>query len=410
MFTWWRFTTGMSLVVEEPFSLEPGQCSATLHAKDKHEAASGTMKTIHRLLYREVIHAVLLVTFGFVALFFFFDFVDELQAVSQNSKWGYKIPQAMMYVALMIPNHLYELLPITVLIGSIFVMARYAQSSEFTILRTSGLGPWQALKALLQLGLAFALITFAVGDYVAPPSDRTAQLLKSKFQNSTSIGKTGAWLKERQDYGQYAVNVGAIQPGQGMEKIRIYEFDNNGALISMTFAAVATFGQDESWMLQQAERTEFTGPEATTARAEKVILESMRWPTKISAEMVSAAVLRPDRMSTFDLFKYIQHLYDNAQSAQKYEIQFWKKVFYPLSCLVMVVLALPFAYLHFRSGDIAHYVFGGVMAGISFVLLNNVLGDLGELRGWAPWLTAALPGLIYSLFSLSAFTWLVLRR
>jgi lipopolysaccharide export system permease protein len=28
-------------------------------------------------------------------------------------------------------------------------------------------------------------------------------------------------------------------------------------------------------------------------------------------------------------------------------------VFYPLSCLVMVVLALPFAYLHFRSGGIA---------------------------------------------------------
>jgi lipopolysaccharide export system permease protein len=48
-------------------------------------------------------------------------------------------------------------------------------------------------------------------------------------------------------------------------------------------------------------------------------------------------------------------------------------VFYPLSCLVMVVLALPFAYLHFRSGSVATYVFGGVMAGISFVLLNNVL-------------------------------------
>ena len=368
------------------------------------------MKTIRRLLYREVINAVLLVTLGFIALFFFFDFVDELQAVSQNSRWGYNIPQAMAYVALMIPNHLYELLPITVLIGSIFVMARYAQSSEFTILRTSGLSPWLALRALLQLGLAFALVTFAVGDYVAPPSDRAAQLLKAKFQSNVTVGKTGAWLKERQDYAQYAVNVGSIVPGQDMQNIRIYEFDNAGALISMTIAASATFGQDESWMLHQVQRTELTGADAPQPRADKVFLESMRWPTQISAEMVSAAVLRPDRMGTFDLFQYIQHLYSNAQSAQKYEIQFWKKVFYPLSCLVMVVLALPFAYLHFRSGGIAHYVFGGVMAGISFVLLNNVLGDLGELRGWAPWLTAALPGLIYSLFSLSAFTWLVLRR
>jgi lipopolysaccharide export system permease protein len=75
-----------------------------------------------------------------------------------------------------------------------------------------------------------------------------------------------------------------------------------------------------------------------------------------------------------------------------------------------VVLALPFAYFHFRSGGIASYVFGGVMAGISFVLLNNVLSDLGNLQGWQPWFTAALPGFIYSLLSLSAFTWLVLRR
>jgi len=55
-------------------------------------------------------------------------------------------------------------------------------------------------------------------------------------------------------------------------------------------------------------------------------------------------------------------------------------------------------------------VFGGVMAGISFFLLNNVFGYIGNLQNWQPWLTAALPGMIYSLLSLTAFGWLVLRR
>lgn len=136
----------------------------------------------------------------------------------------------------------------------------------------------------------------------------------------------------------------------------------------------------------------------------------MNWKTGISAEMVSAALLKPDRMSTISLFQYVRHLEANGQAAQKYEIEFWRKVFYPMSCLVMVVLALPFAYLHFRSGGIAAYVFGGVMAGISFFLLNNVFGYIGTLQTWSPWLTAAAPGLLYSLLSLTAFTWLVLRR
>jgi lipopolysaccharide export system permease protein len=115
-------------------------------------------------------------------------------------------------------------------------------------------------------------------------------------------------------------------------------------------------------------------------------------------------------MSTIDLFQYVRHLNANGQSAERYEIEFWKKVFYPLSCLVMVVLALPFAYLHFRNEGISVYVFGGVMAGISFFFLNNVFGYIGELRHWEPWVTAAAPGMIYSVISLTAFTWLVLRR
>ena len=48
--------------------------------------------------------------------------------------------------------------------------------------------------------------------------------------------------------------------------------------------------------------------------------------------------------------------------------------------------------------------------GISFFFLNNVSGYMGELQQWTPWLTAALPGMIYTLLSLAAFAWLVFKR
>lgn len=368
------------------------------------------MKTLRKFLYGEVIGAVALVTLGFIALFFFFDFVEELQNVARNAKVGYQIPQAMAYVGLMAPSHVYELLPITVLIGTIFVMARFAQSSEFTILRTSGLGPWRALRTLGLLGLAFTLFTFAVGDYIAPFADKTAQRLRAQFLGNLTIGKTGAWLKDRQLYGHYAVNVGALTPEAQMRDVQIFEYDNKGFMVSITRAESASFGEGDFWQLINLKRTDFPELESSRAAITTAQQDSLRWPTKVTAEMVAAAVLKPERMGTVALFQYMHHLKDNGQSAQKYEIQFWKKVFYPLSCLVMVVLALPFAYFHFRSGSIATYVFAGVMAGISFVLLNNVLNDLGNLHGWQPWFTAALPGMIYSMLSLSAFTWLVLRR
>jgi lipopolysaccharide export system permease protein len=366
------------------------------------------MRTIRRLIYREVLASVLFVTVGFLALFFFFDFVDELPNVAKGVD-TYRLSQALGYVTLMIPSHLYELLPIAVLIGTIFVMARLAQSSEYTILRTSGLGPWRALRTLLALGVVFTLLTFAAGDYMAPAADRAAQLLKARLEGRISVGLTGAWLKERQPYHTYNVNVKALAPDGQLQGVRIFESDSRGFLVSVTQAPSARFDSDGSWILQDAERSEFsTGP--ATAHVDRTKLPSMRWPTEITPEMVSVALLKPDRMSTIDLFQYISHLEANGQTSQRYEIEFWRKVFYPLSCMVMVVLALPFAYLHFRSGGITGYVFGGVLIGISFFLLNNVFGYVGNLQNWRPWLTAAAPGLIYSLFSLGAFGWLVLRR
>lgn len=368
------------------------------------------MKTIRRFIYREVIVSVAFVTLAFLALFYFFDLVDELRWVGRAGL-NYQLTHALLFVALELPQHLYELLPITVLIGTIFVMARLAQSSEFTILRTSGLGPGRALGTLLLLGVAFVAFTFTVGDYLAPVSERAAALVRARGLGQISTGATGAWLKEREGEHSLAVNVRAIDGNGHMRGVRVFEFDARGRIASTTSAEQAQFAPGGAgWNLQQVQRTLFEQRANGDISVTKLQEPSLLWPTRISPDMVAASLLNPDKMATIELFHYIRHLEANGQSAQRYEIEFWRKVFYPLSCLVMVVLSLPFAYLHFRSGGIAGYVFAGVMTGISFFLLNNVFGFAGNLQNWSPWLTAAAPGLIYSLLSLAAFAWLVLRR
>jgi len=364
------------------------------------------MKTVRRLLFGEIIRAVVFVALGFLSLFLFFDMVDELQALSRFSGQGYLLQHAFLYITLKVPSHLYELLPISVLIGSIFVMARLAQSSEFTILRTGGLEPWLALSSLLKLGLIFVALTFFFGDYAAPWAERQAQQIKAPFQGQLTVGQTGAWLREKQGSQQYAVNVRRFDGINLMEDVRIHAFNDRGQLLAITTARQARIEAGQ-WQLSQVDHTSML---ASATQFSVVKSASQAWPTGISADMVAAALLSPDRMSTWELFGYMRHLSVNNQNAQRYEIEFWRKVFYPLSCLVMLVLALPFAYLHFRSGQIAGHVFGGVLAGISFALLNNVFSFIGNLQNWQPLLTSAAPALLYSAVSLAAFWWMVLRR
>ncbi len=397
------------------------------------------MKTLRRLIHREMLITVAYVALAFLALFSFFDLVEELGNLGRGDKANpYRITHAALFVLLWMPSRLYEALPIAVLIGSITVMARFAQSSEFTILRTSGMDPWRALRTLMSLGLVFTVLTFLVGDYIAPASAKVGQLLKSRYLGQISLGQTGAWLKERQQFSSFSVNVGALTSKGDMRNIRIFEFNANGLLVSTLQADSGKFADDAAWTLQGVKRSDFIlnddatplaanaagkaasdmsssgaspGLGTTKARVQHTnTAENYRWPTELNAEMVSVALLKPERMGTVDLYQYMTHLEANGQTSQRYEIEFWRKLFYPLSCLVMVVLALPFAYLHFRSDSISGYVFIGVMIGISFFLLNNVFGYAGNLNNWSPWISAAIPGILYSMVSLGAFTWLVLRR
>jgi len=290
------------------------------------------MKTLRRMIHREALVSVAYATLVFLALFFFFDLVDELRSVNRYSTQGYDFARALLVTALTVPGHLYELLPITVLIGTIFVMARFAQSSEFTIMRTSGIeftimrtsgmGPGQALRTLLLLGGFFVVLTFVVGDYVAPQSDRLAETLKMRFTGRISSKAMGAWLKERQQENSFAVNVRALTPDGKMLDVRIFEFDATGQLASHTHAASAQFGEDgASWMLEQAQRSRFHLEDEAHAWVERTQAASLAWPTHIKAEMVSATLRKRERMTTLDLFEYIRHLKANGQTAQRYEIE-----------------------------------------------------------------------------------------
>ena len=168
-------------------------------------------------------------------------------------------------------------------------------------------------------------------------------------------------------------------------------------------------GRDGTWTLTDVVVTRWQGAgTAPTAREER--LARSEWRSSLSPSVVAAAVLPVTTMSTLELWRYIGHLAVDEQAAQLQKIQFWNRALYPFVCLVMVGLALPFAYLHARSGSVSLKVFAGIMLGVSFVLFDQRLRHLGLLGGWTPWIVAATPGALYLLLSLAAFGWLVRFR
>lgn len=388
------------------------------------------MNTVRRLIFSSMITHVGFVTLAFSALFFFIDFVEELQDLGHH---GYTLMNAIWTCIFLQGAHFYDLFPIALLIGGILALARMAQTSEFTILRTGGLGPGRALGLLAVLGVLAALLMVVVGNWYVPWSEQQLALHRAKFSSrqGLNLGHGGTWLRERrevpgQGFHNITVNVGSANSQGEFGLVRIFEFDTQGRLIRRVAAVRAevealgdaTTATGSVWHLKQVTDTRWLSHEMVGEQAvldgSKIIAEThpdqMDWQSSLTPLVVSASVLPPETMSTIALWRYTQHLATNAQAAQRYEIEFWKKTFYPLVCMVMVALALPFAYLHARSGGMSLKIFGGIMLGISFVLINHISSHLGLLHQWQPWLAAAAPSIAYLLLSLSAFVWLVRYR
>lgn len=357
------------------------------------------MKIYRRYLAWEVSGAILLILAGFLALFGFFDMVGEVKNVGEgNYQWHH----ALIYVGLRLPGRVYELMPIAVLIGTLYSLSALARHSEITVLRASGLSTGRLLNVLFQVALIFALVTFVIGESVVPVSERAAQQLRLRERGQT-VGqelRSGLWVKD----GRSFINVQSVLPDNRLKGIRIYDFDKDARLQSVTEAKEGEFLAVSGWRLTDVVQTVLYGE-----RSEIVRRPAMEWHSALSPDIVSVLMIAPDRMSLLHLSSYIRHLAGNAQKTQRYEIALWKKLVYPLAALVMVALALPFGYTHNRVSGVSLKIFFGVMIGVLFHMLNGLFSNLGAINSWSPLLSAVAPSALF-MAAAAGMIWWVERR
>ena len=361
------------------------------------------MTVIGRYLSREIAIGVLFVLVGFLGLFAFFDLVNELDDLGRGA---YRIQHAVAFVALTLPSHVYELMPIAALIGAIYALAQFASHSEFTAMRAAGMGRTLALRGVLVVGAVFAVLTAVIGEAVAPPAERLAQSLRLTALG-TAVGgqfRSGMWIKDtlRNVDGTPLrlrfVNIGVLRPDASLDNLQIFEFDTEFTLRSVIRAGRAVFVGDGRWRLTDIEETEFISGrtlDRLPTLSSRVVKQAEReWASELGPEIVRVAMLEPDRMSLIDLVQYTRHLRENRQNAERYEIALWKKIVYPLAVIVMMTLALPFGYLQVRAGSIGYKVFAGIMLGVAFHFLNGLFSHLGLLNTWPAWLSVSIPSMV----------------
>lgn len=359
------------------------------------------LKVFERYLARQVYASSALVLAAFLMLFAFFDLVGEMQDLGRG---GYQFENALAYVILTLPGRIYELSPIAVLIGTLYALTTLARNSEITVLRASGLSTGAFIKTLLRIGLVFVASTLVIGELVAPPAERAAQQLRLKAMSSMVAQefRSGLWVKDERSF----VNVRNVQPDTSLRDVRIYEFDPAYRLTAINDAASGEFIAPDHWKLANVTRTSF---DANGERSQVDQVPELLWKSALNPDILSVLLVVPEKMSVINLYLYIKHLSENQQKTERYVIAMWKKLVYPLTSLVMMILALPFGFLPTRGGTVSLRVFTGIMLGIGFHMLNGLFSNLGVINNWTPLLSAVTPSAIF-LLGAGGMLWWVERR
>jgi lipopolysaccharide export system permease protein len=354
-----------------------------------------------------------------VALFAMFDLIKEFDDVGRH---GYRAHQALVFVALLTPSRTYELMPIAALIGTIYALSKLAANSEFTIMRVAGLSTRRLALTILQIGIGFVVLTYLFGEAVAPSAEDLARRLRLQATNSALAQefRSGVWVRDVVADGGDAsprlrfVNVNRVNTDTSVARWRIYEFDQQMRLRSISMADTGTYVRGVGWKLTGVVQTTLPALVAndvsqTSQHTEVVREPQLVWHSGLTPEIFGALLVQPERMGALNLSRYIEHLAENHQRTDRFEIAFWNKLFYPLTIVVMMALALPFAYLHVRSGTMSFKVFSGIMIGVIFYAMNKLFSHLGLLSAWPPIVVAAVPGLMVLMVALGALYWVERR-
>ncbi|MEN9946497.1 MAG: export transporter permease LptG [Pseudomonadota bacterium] len=343
------------------------------------------MKLITRYIFKKCALNTVMLLFAFSVIYLI---INAIQELGEIGKGEYDSSAMVIYLLAQLPEYLYLLAPLAVLIGVMTGMLNLVKSSEYAIMRTSGISLFKVTQILAVFGLFFAIITFSLGEFVAPKSNQFAKVYKlNKLDQRISTElSTGVWSK---DGAHNIINIKEINPTNSslISGIQIFAYNNNQELKQYINAESASYDQNnKAWILNNSTIFNYLG--------NKIDIQHplhYQWSSTIDPSYFKVLIISPDDMPALGLYKYIQHLQANKQAVNRHQISMWSKLLYPLACISMALIAIGFVPNNGRNINLSTKLFIGILIGVTFFFSNKLIGYLAVLFEWNAVLSATIP-------------------
>ena len=221
-----------------------------------------------------------------------------------------------------------------------------------------------------------------IAEFVSPKSQQLAEAWRDvALQKTDKSSAYGVWHREGNRY----MHFNAVQPNGVLTGVTLYDYDSERNLLRSLRARQAIY-QNESWVLEDVAAANFADGRA--ARESHV---SLAWETSLTPRLLGLLVLEAEQLSLSGLWDYAVYLREQGINADEYLLSFWNKALQPFTIVGLVFVAITFIFGPLRDVTMGFRLFTGVLVGVTFRTLQDILGPASLVFGFPPVLAALVP-------------------
>ncbi|WP_339112679.1 LPS export ABC transporter permease LptG [Thioclava sp. GXIMD2076] len=345
---------------------------------------------------RKFLRSFALVLGSFWGILFLIGLVEEVRKLDEDATFT----RAVVLSLLNIPETLYTIMPLVMLLGAVVLFLNLARSSELVVIRASGRSALGILISPLLTALVLGGLLISVGNpMVSATQNRYDELSQTDgTRDVVSVGRNGVWMRQSAVYKDSA---GVQRSGQAVisaarangDATSLYDvsflvLDGDNLAVRRIVADRAVLEKGH-WRLFNAKDWPLgrsTNPERDASTSSQLTVA-----TSLTASSIRDSFGAPSSIPLWQLPAFIDTLDAAGFSALKHRVWFQMELAQPLMMMAMVLLAAGFTMRPTRFGGIGKRVLLALIAGLGVFFLRNVaqvLGDSGQipilLAAWAP--------------------------
>lgn len=320
---------------------------------------------------------------AFTLLFIIADLMDNASDFLES---GASPKMMVHYYSLQLPSLVIFIVPICLLLATLYSLSMLTRHSEITAMRASGVSIYRIVRPYMLMGFICFLFTAVVNEYTGPKfAYRAHQLLESQkhasddvyyeqipYRNPTA-GHT--WYIEKFDTRTYT-----------MQGITLRKRRADGSDIAKITAAKGRW-LDGRWWFEDGSIQRFDQDNNLAGPAETFQTREMRGLPEIPEDFMGEAK-DTAHQSSLELWKYIRtHQFLSPETLNNYEVDLHHKLTMPFICLIATLIGIPVGAHTGRKGALAGIMLAIVMF-FGFYATQFTMEYLAKQMILIPWVGA----------------------